>query len=137
MLVIMETKYDPNKLKKNFNKLGFNGLLAINIIGYVGGIALTWKDDSMHITLIQKQFQFMHVKVQFHREEVWYFSPMSALVSNTKCNTFKERIDQYKLVFFLYEISSFLYFGLATRCWVNSMTKKIMVENFEVEISFF
>lgn len=52
MLVILETQCDPNKLRKTFSKMGFNGFLSTEVNGYAKGIATVWKEDSMYITFV-------------------------------------------------------------------------------------
>jgi hypothetical protein len=43
MLVIMETRCNPDKLKKTFNLMGYDGFLATENSGFAGGIIVAWK----------------------------------------------------------------------------------------------
>jgi hypothetical protein len=78
MLVIMETRCDPCKLKKTFNLLGFDGFLASEVNGYAGGIVVVWKEDYMMVNMQIKKFQFLHLHVQYHQGGSWYFTPIYA-----------------------------------------------------------
>jgi hypothetical protein len=78
MLVIMETRCDPNKLKRTFNLLGFDGFLASEAVGYAGGIVVVWNENLFTVELIHKSFQFIHMKVHYPEERVWYFSAIYA-----------------------------------------------------------
>lgn len=52
MLVIVETRCEPLKLKKVFNKLGCDGFLATKNHSYAGVIVAVWIEDDMTVTLI-------------------------------------------------------------------------------------
>jgi hypothetical protein len=78
MIVILETRCDPEKLRKTFHLLGFDGFLATKVIGYAGGIVVGWKNNIMQVVDVQLKFQHMLLKVHFINGKVWYFSPIYA-----------------------------------------------------------
>jgi hypothetical protein len=45
----METRVDPNKLKRSFELLGFDSFACAANRGYAGGIAIGWKSNFMTI----------------------------------------------------------------------------------------
>jgi hypothetical protein len=78
MLVILETRCDPQKLRQTFLLLGFDGFLASEVRGYAGGIVVGWKTQSMQVISNQCNFQYMLLKVHFKNGKEWYFSPLYA-----------------------------------------------------------
>jgi hypothetical protein len=78
VLVILETRCEPVKLRKTFKLLGFDGFLASEVRGYAGGIVVGWKSESIHVSTIQCKFQFMLLKVHYTNGKDWYFSPIYA-----------------------------------------------------------
>jgi hypothetical protein len=78
VLVILETRCEPVKLRKTFKLLGFDGFLASEVHGYAGGIVVGWKSESIHVSSIQCKFQFMLLKVHYTNGKDWYFSPIYA-----------------------------------------------------------
>jgi hypothetical protein len=78
MLVIVETRCDPLSLEKTFKLLGYDGLVATEIHGYAGGIAVAWQKHNITIDVCVKKFQYMHLKVSCARGEHWYFTPIYA-----------------------------------------------------------
>ncbi|GAU43241.1 hypothetical protein TSUD_241320 [Trifolium subterraneum] len=97
MVVIMETRCDPNKLKRTFNLLGFDGFIATDSSGFAGGIITAWKEDCISVTLENKKFQYMHLRVKMTNGR-WCEKRGGAPVSMRRCNTFKERIDSCHLM---------------------------------------
>jgi hypothetical protein len=49
MIVIEETRCDPFSLERTFKLLGYDGLVATDVQGYAGGIAVTWQKDQIHV----------------------------------------------------------------------------------------
>jgi hypothetical protein len=78
MLVILETRCNPDKLRKTFQLLGFDGFLAAQVIGYAGGIVVGWRKEDMTVENIQLKFQHMLLKVKFNNGKNWLFSPVYA-----------------------------------------------------------
>jgi len=78
MMVIMETRCDPKKLKRTFNLLGYDGFLATDTDGYSRGIVVVWKINKFMVQLVDKKFQFLHLKVNLPNSRVWYFSAVYA-----------------------------------------------------------
>lgn len=56
ILVIMETICDPNRPKKTFKLLGFNGLHCINVRGYAGGVVVSWREYNVSMNLVEKNY---------------------------------------------------------------------------------
>lgn len=50
LLVVMETRVDPNKLLKQFNKMSFDGFEYTDVRGYAGGIAMGLKMNKIKLT---------------------------------------------------------------------------------------
>lgn len=71
IFIIMETRIDPSFLCKMFYCLGFDGYLYSENQGYVGGIVMGWKSDLFQLILLQKHFQFLHVRVYSGDEASW------------------------------------------------------------------
>jgi hypothetical protein len=78
MLVILETRCDPNKLRCSFNLLGFDEVSATEVQGYAGGIACAWKSDDIYVDVCEKNFQYMHLKVRYPNDGWWFFTPVYA-----------------------------------------------------------
>jgi exonuclease III len=78
MLVILETRCDHNKLTKTFTLLGYDGVLSSEVQGYAGGIIVVWKTEFFEVHLLQKKFQFLHLKVSYPRGKMWLFTAVYA-----------------------------------------------------------
>lgn len=79
ILVIMETRIDPLKIKKNsFNLLGFDGFLNSEVRGFAGGIVVAWKSSVVNISLLINDFQFLDLRVSLLNGQDWFFSPVYA-----------------------------------------------------------
>jgi hypothetical protein len=77
MLVIMETRIDPTKLKKTFELLGFDGFVGAANRGYAGGIVIGWKTSCMTVQVERVEFQFIHVRIS-DAVGSWFFSSIYA-----------------------------------------------------------
>ncbi|CAJ2657672.1 unnamed protein product [Trifolium pratense] len=78
MLVIMETRCDPNKLRRTFELLGFDDVIATEVQGYAGGIAVAWQSDCFSVDVCKKSFQYLHLKVKYRNGDWWNFTPVYA-----------------------------------------------------------
>jgi hypothetical protein len=78
MLVIVEIRCDPNKLKRTFQSLGYACLASSEGQGFSGGIVVVWKEDCMNVQVCSKKLQYMHLQVQFKNEDSWFFTPVYA-----------------------------------------------------------
>lgn len=56
MIVIVETCYEPSKLERTFQKLWFNGFLAVNNQGYASGFIVAWIQEAMNVKLVSRKF---------------------------------------------------------------------------------
>lgn len=63
VLVIMEPRVDPDRLWQTFRLLGFDGFLASEVRGYSGGIILGWKTNALRVSLLVRNFQFLHFRI--------------------------------------------------------------------------
>ncbi|PNY12420.1 ribonuclease H [Trifolium pratense] len=78
MLVIMETRCDPNKLRRTFELLGFDSVVANEVQGFAGGIVVAWQSDCISVDVCKKNFQYLHLKVKYTNGDRWYFTPTYA-----------------------------------------------------------
>lgn len=78
ILVILETRIDPLKIKRTFSLLGFEGFISSEVRGFAGGIVVAWKESYANITLIAKSFQHIHLKVVSSLDGEWFFTPIYA-----------------------------------------------------------
>jgi hypothetical protein len=78
MLVIVETRCDPNKLKSTFQSLGYDNLVATEVQGFAGGIVVVWKEEYMTVHVCIKKFQYIQLQVQYKNENSWFFTPIYA-----------------------------------------------------------
>jgi hypothetical protein len=76
MLIIMETRCDPNKLRRSFSLLGYDDYSATEVQGYAGGIACGWKKDYITVDVCRKHFQYIHLRVKYPNEDWWFFTPV-------------------------------------------------------------
>jgi hypothetical protein len=65
MIVIMETRCDPNKLRRSFSLLGYDDFSATEVQGYAGGIVCGWKKDYITVDVCKKHFQYIHLRVRY------------------------------------------------------------------------
>ena len=68
MIVIVETRCEPAKLERAFQRPGFNGFLTTDNQGYAGGVIVDWIEEVMKVTLITKKIQFMHIYVKIWKD---------------------------------------------------------------------
>lgn len=78
VLIIVETRVDPSKLKRTFLLLGYNGFCFAQVNGYAGGIIIAWKEENLHIKVLRTTFQFIHVKVRVNGEHEWFLTAVYA-----------------------------------------------------------
>jgi hypothetical protein len=95
ILVIMETRCDPEKLRNTFCLMGFDGFEASAGSGYVGGIVLVWKKDSVYVEPLYKKFQYMHVKVKCKHGGEWFFTPVYASPNEENRRILWEELHQF------------------------------------------
>jgi hypothetical protein len=77
-LVIVEIRCDPNRLRRTFTLLGFDGFIATEVEGFAGGIVVVWKEDYLKVELQCKKFQFIHLQMCYSNGINWFFSPIYA-----------------------------------------------------------
>jgi hypothetical protein len=74
----METRVDPNKLKKSFKLLGFDYMHHSDCRGFAGGIVVAWKSSDVHINVELTDFQFIHLTLTFMNSSSWKFTAVYA-----------------------------------------------------------
>ncbi|KAI5438051.1 hypothetical protein KIW84_023968 [Lathyrus oleraceus] len=57
-------KMSPNRLRKTFQSLGYDGFTTTNYYGFAGGIIAVWKDQNISVYEVAKEFQYLHLKVK-------------------------------------------------------------------------
>jgi exonuclease III len=78
VMVIMETRVDPNKLNKTFKLLGFDFMQHTDCRGFSGGIVVGWKSNDVQINVEITDFQFMHLTIAFMNGTSWKFTAVYA-----------------------------------------------------------
>jgi hypothetical protein len=68
----------PDMLRKTFSLLDYDGFLFSEVSGYAGGIVVAWKTKSFVVHLLQKKFQFLHIKMSYPRGRTWLFTAVYA-----------------------------------------------------------
>ncbi|CAK8573936.1 unnamed protein product [Lathyrus sativus] len=69
IIVILETRRVSVKLKKAFEKLGFEDFIYTDNYGFARGIKIGWKEEDVSVSLAHKEFQFI---------QVWNFTTVCA-----------------------------------------------------------
>lgn len=54
ILVIMETRCDPLKVKQTLSKLGFDAIDYSGNVGFAGGIIIAWKSTDISLQVCRK-----------------------------------------------------------------------------------
>jgi hypothetical protein len=78
VIVIMETRVDPQKLSKTFKLLGFDNMQHTECRGYAGGIVVAWKTSEVYVNVEIIDFQFMHLLINFLNGPKWNFTAVYA-----------------------------------------------------------
>lgn len=78
MFVALETRFDPEKLHKQMQKLGFDKLDFFQNKSYSEGIVVSQRYDIIEVEIEIKHFQFIHMKIKAHNGIMWYFTPIYA-----------------------------------------------------------
>jgi exonuclease III len=78
VVVIMETRVDPNKLNKTFKLLGFDYMQHTECRGFAGGIVVVWKSTDVQINVEINDFQFIHLTIAFMPGSSWNFTAVYA-----------------------------------------------------------
>jgi hypothetical protein len=78
IVVIMETRTEPSKLRRTFELLGFDGFVNSEVRGYAGGIIVAWKQSLVGVQLLVTNFQFIHVKIMYGSQREWFFTAIYA-----------------------------------------------------------
>jgi hypothetical protein len=69
MLVIMETRCDPLKLRRTFELLGFDDMVSTEVRGFAGGIVVAWKRDNITVDVCKISFQYIHLHVKYPNDD--------------------------------------------------------------------
>ena len=63
LLALLETKSPSVKARGIFSSLGFGNFVICEGRGLTGGIWVVWKGDVNSVSIIQKSFQYLHLKI--------------------------------------------------------------------------
>ncbi|WJX47132.1 hypothetical protein P8452_33857 [Trifolium repens] len=86
MLVLMELRCDPNKLRRSCQLLGYDEFVATDVEGYAGGILVAWKKDYFTVDVCIKSIQYIHLRVKYPNRDWWFFTSIYASPIETKRN---------------------------------------------------
>jgi hypothetical protein len=86
MLVILELRCDPNKLRRSCKLLGFDEFIATDVEGYAGGILVAWKKDYLEVDVCRRNFQYIHLRIKYPNGDWWFFTPIYASPLETRRN---------------------------------------------------
>ena len=64
VLVVMETRIGGDKAKEITDRLPFNGVIHMEMIGFAGGIWLLWNSDRVEVVQLANTEQEIHVEVK-------------------------------------------------------------------------
>jgi hypothetical protein len=78
IIVIMEIRTDPYKLRRSFELLGCDGFVGTEVRGYAGGIVVGWNSNEVNIQVMENNFQFLHLNVKYGDDREWFFTPIYA-----------------------------------------------------------
>ncbi|XP_058784715.1 uncharacterized protein LOC131659557 [Vicia villosa] len=78
MLVIVETRCDPNIITKSLMKLGYDTFKIISNWGFAGGIAMAWKSNAMDVFILENNDQFIHSRIKMEDSNQWFFTAIYA-----------------------------------------------------------
>jgi len=78
LIVIMETRISPLKLKKYVQLLGFDGYQFSEVNEYSGGIIVAWKEEVIRVDVLDIHFQFLHLMVTLQNGKIFCFTPIYA-----------------------------------------------------------
>lgn len=96
ILAILEVRSDPRKLHQNFNQLGFDGFDFVEGQGFSEGIIVAWKKSNANLEVVQKHFQFLHIKISPQGGGFWWFTPLYA--SPNASEIFCDLLSQTQLI---------------------------------------
>lgn len=74
----MQTRCDPDKLKRTFFRLGFTGFAFSEVFGFSRGVALGWKANRLKVTILKQHFQFLHTQITNDDGKIWHLSTVRA-----------------------------------------------------------
>lgn len=77
-MVSFETRINLEKLTRTLKSLGFDGYDYTQNQGFAGGIGLSWIQQKLNVKIMEKSFQYMHVKINTSHHEEWFFTPIYA-----------------------------------------------------------
>jgi exonuclease III len=78
VIVIMETRVDPEKLRNTFMLLGFDNMHHSQCRGFAGGIVVAWKMNDVNMNVEITDFQFIHLTITFNGGPSWKFTAVYA-----------------------------------------------------------
>lgn len=65
MLVLVEMRCDPAKLRKTFQMLGFDDCILMKNQEFMGGIVVAWCKDNITMEFCKKKAQYINLEVNY------------------------------------------------------------------------
>ncbi|XP_015934914.3 uncharacterized protein LOC107461000 [Arachis duranensis] len=78
IVILLETKVSGNNARRIIQGAGFNNFIIEEAQGFIGGIWICWKDNSISITTLESNKQFIHTRVQRHNQDPWCLTAVYA-----------------------------------------------------------
>ncbi|RYR31610.1 hypothetical protein Ahy_B01g056442 [Arachis hypogaea] len=71
IVILLETKVSGNNARRIIQGAGFNYFIIEEAQSFIRGIWICWKDNSISITTLESNQQFIHTRVQRHNQDPW------------------------------------------------------------------
>jgi exonuclease III len=78
VLVIMELRTHPLKIKNPVAMMGFDGYIFSENRGFSGGIVIAWKKSAVDVSCQHIDFQFIHTRLVIHGKQEFLFTAIYA-----------------------------------------------------------
>ncbi|KAK4258437.1 hypothetical protein QN277_004888 [Acacia crassicarpa] len=83
-MAILETRCSPQMAQAKAQVLGFLNMELTDCEGYSGGIWCLWDDSISLVTLVERNFQFMHFHITSTVGTTW---DLTVVYASLNCNT--------------------------------------------------
>ena len=77
-MVLLETRIASSRGSTILKELGFDNWELVEGNGFAGGIWMAWKSYCVNIEIIQKHFQFLHIRIKPVSGVSWLFTAVYA-----------------------------------------------------------
>jgi exonuclease III len=78
VLVLMELRTHPMKIKNSIEMLGFDGYAFSENRGFSGGIVIAWKENIVFVSCIHIDSQFIHSRLAINGKQEFMFTAIYA-----------------------------------------------------------